>query len=36
MGAAPEVPPKASSPVPVPAIAETDAPGAPMSGLIAL
>ncbi len=35
MGAAPEVPPNASSPVPVPAIAETDAPGAPISGLIA-
>jgi hypothetical protein len=36
MGEAPDVPEKASSPVPVPAIADTDAPGAPMSGLIEL
>ena len=36
MGVAPEVPPKAVSPLPVPTSAETDAPGAPMSGLIAL
>ncbi len=36
IGAAPEVPPKAVVPVPVPTSAETDAPGAPMSGLIAL
>ena len=35
MGAAPEVPPNASVPVPVPTSAETDAPGAPISGLIA-
>ena len=34
IGAAPEVPPKAPSPVPVPLIAETEAPGAPISGLI--
>ncbi len=36
IGAAPEVPPKAVSPLPVPFSAETDAPGAPMSGLIVL
>ena len=35
IGAAPEVPPKGPSPVPVPASAETDAPGAPISGLSA-
>ena len=35
IGAAPEVPPKAVSAVPVPASVETEAPGAPMSGLIA-
>ena len=34
IGVAPEVPPKAVVPVPVPASAETEAPGAPMSGLI--
>jgi hypothetical protein len=34
IGAAPEVPPKAVSPVPVPTCADTDAPGAPISGLI--
>ena len=34
IGVAPDVPPKASVPVPDPAIAETDAPGAPISGLI--
>jgi hypothetical protein len=34
IGAAPEVPPKGPSPVPVPAMADTDAPGAPISGLI--
>src|SRR5215510_6174357 len=32
IGVAPEVPPNAASPVPVPATAETDAPGAPISG----
>ncbi len=36
IGVAPEVPPNAVVPVPVPASADTDAPGAPMSGLIAL
>ena len=36
MGAEPEVPPNAVSPVPVPASADTEAPGAPMSGLMAL
>ena len=36
IGAAPEVPPKAVVPVPVPTSAETDAPGAAMSGLIEL
>jgi hypothetical protein len=36
IGAAPDVPPNAVSPSPVPTCAETDAPGAPMSGLIAL
>src|SRR2546425_5707425 len=36
MGVAPEVPPKADWSVPEPATAETEAPGAPMSGLIAL
>src|SRR2546426_2457235 len=35
IGVAPEVPPNAVVLVPVPASAETDAPGAPMSGLIA-
>ena len=34
IGVAPDVPPNASVPVPEPAIAETDAPGAPISGLI--
>ena len=34
IGVAPDVPPKAVCPVPVPACAETDAPGAPISGLI--
>jgi len=36
MGAEPEVPPKAVSPVPVPCSAESEAPGAPISGLMAL
>ena len=36
MGAAPDVPPNGPSPVPVPAIADTDAPGAPISGLISV
>ncbi len=36
IGVAPDVPPKAVSPVPVPASAESDAPGAPISGLIDL
>ena len=35
IGVAPDVPPNEVVPVPVPASAETDAPGAPMSGLIA-
>jgi len=34
IGAAPDVPPNGPSPVPVPAMAETEAPGAPISGLI--
>ena len=34
-GAAPEVPPKTRVPVPEPTTALTEAPGAPMSGLIA-
>ena len=34
IGVAPDVPPNASVPVPEPAMAETDAPGAPISGLI--
>ena len=34
IGVAPEVPPKAASRVPVPAMADTDAPGAPISGLM--
>jgi len=34
IGAAPDVPPNGPSPVPVPAIAETEAPGAPISGLM--
>src|SRR6476469_9142265 len=33
IGAAPAAPPNGSRPVPVPATAETEAPGAPMSGL---
>src|SRR5262249_49938531 len=36
MGAAPEVPPNGATPVPLPATADTDAPGAPISGLIRL
>ncbi len=36
IGAAPEVPPNGVSSVPVPASAETEAPGAPISGLIVL
>ncbi len=36
IGVAPEVPPKAVAPVPVPASADTEAPGAPMSGLMEL
>ena len=36
IGAAPDVPPNASVPSPVATSADTDAPGAPMSGLIAL
>src|SRR4051812_32567219 len=36
MGAAPEVPPNAAVPVKLPDIAETDAPGAPISGLTML
>ncbi len=32
MGAAPEVPPKGSWPTPLPATAEIEAPGAPISG----
>ena len=36
IGVAPDVPPNADWPVPVPATAETEAPGAPISGLIAL
>src|SRR5207302_9175965 len=35
IGVAPEVPPKADCWLPVPETADTDAPGAPMSGLIA-
>ena len=34
MGEAPDVPPKGETSVPVPATAETEAPGAPISGLI--
>ena len=34
IGVAPDVPPNASVPLPEPATAETDAPGAPISGLI--
>ena len=34
MGAAPDVPPNAVSPLPVPASADIDAPGAPISGLM--
>ncbi len=34
IGAAPDVPPKAVSPSPVPASADSDAPGAPISGLM--
>ena len=36
IGAAPDVPPNGVVPVPVPTWAETDAPGAPISGLIRL
>src|SRR4029077_7691509 len=36
IGVAPDVPPNASVPVPEPAMAETEAPGAPISGLIEL
>jgi hypothetical protein len=36
IGVAPEVPPKALVPLPLPALAETAAPGAPMSGLMLL
>ena len=34
IGAAPDVPPNGVVPVPVPTSAETDAPGAPISGLM--
>ena len=34
IGAAPDVPPNGPVPVPVPAMADTEAPGAPISGLI--
>ena len=36
IGVAPDVPPKDVCPVPVPASADTDAPGAPISGLMLL
>ena len=36
IGAAPDVPPKGAVPVPLPATAETEAPGAPISGLMRL
>ncbi len=36
IGVAPEVPPNAAMPVPEPATADTEAPGAPTSGLMSL
>ena len=36
IGAAPDVPPKAAVPVKLPDIADTEAPGAPISGLTML